>query len=158
MAKGHHFPTASKVSLSGMARDLGRAAKRSPRRLKKSPGGVFSACPPNEIKAPPYIFQAYKGSGSRLTLTLSGYVAGPTKSMPRSRPAATAKFLQRKRWSTISRPVSARPSGFAGAVVVGKLGRAVAALDGYAGGVGSRGESSRGDAFHDTAAAGSDPP
>ena len=60
----------NKVSLSGMARDLGgREAIMAA--LKNLPEG-FSVTA-NDIKAPPYIFQAYKDPVA-VTLTLTGYV------------------------------------------------------------------------------------
>src|SRR5205085_12352030 len=58
------------VSLSGMARDLGgREAIASA--LKALPDGFKVAA--NEVKAPPYVFQAYKDPVA-VTLTLSRYV------------------------------------------------------------------------------------
>src|SRR5712671_1940843 len=60
----------SKVSLSGMARDLG-GREAIAAALKNLPEGFSVAS--NEIKAPPYIFQVYKDPVA-LTLTLTGYV------------------------------------------------------------------------------------
>jgi OOP family OmpA-OmpF porin len=89
----------------------------------------------NEIKAPPYIFQAYKDPVA-VTLTLTGYV--PDNNVHAALVAAAGANSSARRWSTISRPASARPRicqrGGAGA------GRAVAAVDGHAGGVRPRGE------------------
>ncbi|MDN3277311.1 OmpA family protein [Frankia sp. RB7] len=62
--------TDTKVNLSGMARDLGgREAVAAA--LKNLPEGFSIAA--NEIKAPPYIFQAYKDPVAA-TVTLTGYV------------------------------------------------------------------------------------
>ncbi len=60
----------NKVSLSGMARDLG-GREAIAAALKNLPEGFSVAA--NEIKAPPYIFQAYKDPVA-VTLTLTGYV------------------------------------------------------------------------------------
>src|SRR5471030_2440264 len=59
-----------KVSLSGMARELG-GREEIAAALKSLPEGFSVAS--NEIKAPPYIFQAYKDPVA-VTLTLTGYV------------------------------------------------------------------------------------
>src|ERR1700676_217237 len=59
-----------KVSLSGMARDLG-GREAIAAALKNLPEGFSVAA--NDIKAPPYIFQAYKDPVA-LTVTLTGYV------------------------------------------------------------------------------------
>src|SRR5689334_21726551 len=58
-----------KISLAGMARELG-GREGIAAALKNLPGGFSVA---NEIKAPPYIFQAYKDPVA-VTVTLSGYV------------------------------------------------------------------------------------
>ncbi len=50
----------TKVSLSGMARDLG-GREAIAAALRNLPEGFSVAS--NEIKAPPYIFQAYKDPG-----------------------------------------------------------------------------------------------
>src|SRR5437899_6959452 len=60
----------TKVSLSGMARDLG-GREAIAAALKNLPEGFSVAA--NDIKAPPYIFQAYKDPVA-VTLTLTGYV------------------------------------------------------------------------------------
>jgi OmpA-OmpF porin, OOP family len=60
----------TKVNLSGMARDLG-GREAIAAALKNLPEGF--AVVGNEIKAPPYIFQAYKDPVA-VTLTLTGYV------------------------------------------------------------------------------------
>ncbi len=60
----------SQVSLSGMARDLG-GREAIAAALKNLPDGFTVAA--NEIKAPPYIFQANKDPVA-VTLTLTGYV------------------------------------------------------------------------------------
>src|SRR5579864_982130 len=62
--------TDAKVSLAGMARDLG-GREAIAAALKNLPEGFSVAA--NEIKAPPYIFQAYKDPVAS-TLTLTGYV------------------------------------------------------------------------------------
>src|ERR1700730_17477813 len=62
--------TDTKVSLSGMARDLG-GREAIAAALKNLPEGFSIAA--NEIKAPPYIFQAYKDPVAA-TVTLTGYV------------------------------------------------------------------------------------
>jgi OOP family OmpA-OmpF porin len=58
------------VSLSGMARDLG-GREAIAAALKTLPDGFKVAA--NDVKAPPYVFQAYKDPVA-VTLTLSGYV------------------------------------------------------------------------------------
>src|SRR3981189_3133085 len=63
-----------KVSLVGMARDLG-GREAIAVALKNLPEGFSVAA--NEIKAPPYIFQAYKDPVAQ-TLTLTGYVPDNT--------------------------------------------------------------------------------
>ena len=60
----------TKVSLSGMARELG-GREAITTALKNLPEGFSVAA--NEIKAPPYVFQAYKDPVAS-TLTLTGYV------------------------------------------------------------------------------------
>src|SRR5947208_3518606 len=62
--------TDTKVTLSGMARDLGgREAVAAA--LKNLPEGFSIAA--NDVKAPPYVFQAYKDPVAA-TVTLTGYV------------------------------------------------------------------------------------
>jgi OmpA-OmpF porin, OOP family len=82
----------TRVSLSGMARDLG-GREAIAAALKNLPEGFSIAA--NEIKAPPYVFQAYKDPVA-VTLTLTGYV--PDNNVHAA--------LATKRWSTISRPAS----------------------------------------------------
>src|SRR5258708_11005541 len=60
----------TKVSLSGMARDLG-GREAIAAALKNLPEGLSVAA--NEIRAPPYIFQAYKDPVAG-TLTLTSHV------------------------------------------------------------------------------------
>jgi OOP family OmpA-OmpF porin len=101
----------TKVSLSGMARDLG-GREAIAAALKNLPEGFSVAA--NEIKAPPYIFQAYKDPVA-VTLTLTGYV--PDNSVHAAIVAAAArKFFSEKVVDNLKASVGA-PSGFAGAVV-----------------------------------------
>lgn len=62
--------TDTKVNLSGMSRDLG-GREAIAAALKNLPEGFSIAA--NEVKAPPYIFQAYKDPVAA-TVTLTGYV------------------------------------------------------------------------------------
>ncbi|MCK1425523.1 OmpA family protein [Bradyrhizobium sp. 180] len=62
--------TDTKVNLSGMARELG-GREAIAAALKNLPEGFSIAA--NDVKAPPYIFQAYKDPVAA-TLTLTGYV------------------------------------------------------------------------------------
>ncbi len=62
--------TDTKVNLAGMARELG-GREAIAAALKNLPEGYSVAA--NDIKAPPYVFQAYKDPVA-LTLTLTGYV------------------------------------------------------------------------------------
>src|ERR1700729_539319 len=81
----------SKVSLSGMARDLG-GREAIAAALKNLPEGFSVAA--NDIEAPPYIFQAYKDPVA-VTLTLTGYV--PDKSIHTALVAtASRKFFSEK--------------------------------------------------------------
>jgi OOP family OmpA-OmpF porin len=100
-----------KVSLSGMARELGgREAIASA--LKNLPEGFSVAS--NEVKAPPYVFQAYKDPVA-VTLTLTGYV--PDNSVHGAIVAAAGrKFFNEKVVDNLKDSVGA-PAGFAGAVV-----------------------------------------
>ena len=124
----------TKVSLSGMARDLG-GREAIAAALKNLPEGFSVAA--NDIKAPPYIFQAYKDPVA-VTLTLTGYVPDNNVHAAHRGGGGRASSSAR-RWSTISRPASARPSGFANCRGAG-AGRAVAVIDRYARGLRSRGE------------------
>jgi OOP family OmpA-OmpF porin len=101
----------AKVSLSGMARDLG-GREAIAAALKNLPEGFSVAA--NEIKAPPYVFQAYKDPVA-LTLTLSGYV--PDNNVHAAiAAAAVRKFFSEKMVDNLKASVGA-PSGFVSAVV-----------------------------------------
>ena len=101
----------SKVSLSGMARDLG-GREAIAAALKNLPEGFSVAA--NEIKAPPYIFQAYKDPVA-VTLTLTGYV--PDNNVHAAIAAAAGrKFFSEKVVDNLKASIGA-PSGFVGAVV-----------------------------------------
>jgi OmpA-OmpF porin, OOP family len=101
----------AQVSLSGMARDLG-GREAIAAALKNLPEGFSVAA--NEIKAPPYIFQAYKDPVA-VTLTLSGYV--PDNSVHAALAAAAGrKFFSEKVVDNLKASVGA-PSGFASAVI-----------------------------------------
>jgi len=100
-----------KVSLSGMARDLG-GREAIAAALKNLPEGFSVAS--NEIKAPPYIFQAYKDPVA-VTLTLTGYV--PDNNAHAALAAAAGrKFFNEKVVDNLKASVGA-PSGFVNAVV-----------------------------------------
>src|SRR6202049_526108 len=135
----------SKVSLSGMARELG-GREAIAAAMKNLPGGVSVAA--NEIKAPPYIFQAYKDPVA-VTLTLTGYV--PDNNVHAALAAAAGrKFFSEKVVDNLKASVGA-PTGFAGAVVP-----ALGALSRLSTGtlvVSDREVKLSGDAFHDAAAA-----
>jgi OOP family OmpA-OmpF porin len=135
----------SKVSLSGMARDLG-GREAIAAALKNLPEGFSVAA--NDIKAPPYVFQAYKDPVAQ-TLTLSGYV--PENNVHTAL-AATAerKFFSEKVVDNLKASVGA-PSGFATAVVP-----ALGALSRLSTGtlvVSDREVKLSGDALYDSAAA-----
>ena len=135
----------TKVSLSGMARDLG-GREAIAAALKNLPEGFSVAA--NEIKAPPYIFQAYKDPVA-VTLTLTGYV--PDNNVHAALAAAAGrKFFSEKVVDNLKASVGA-PSGFAGAVVP-----ALGALSRLSTGtlvVSDREVKLSGDAFYDAAAA-----
>ena len=135
----------TKVSLSGMARDLG-GREAIAAALKNLPEGFSVAA--NEIKAPPYIFQAYKDPVA-LTLTLTGYV--PDNNVHAAIVAAASrKFFSEKVVDNLKASVGA-PSGFAGAVVP-----ALGALSRLSTGtlvVSDREVKLSGDAFYDAAPA-----
>jgi OOP family OmpA-OmpF porin len=99
------------VSLSGMARDLGgREAIASA--LKNLPEGFSVAA--SDIKAPPYVFQAYKDPVA-VTLTLTGYV--PDNNVHAAIAAAAArKVFSEKVVDNLKASIGA-PSGFVSAVV-----------------------------------------
>lgn len=98
------------VSLSGMARDLG-GREAIAAALKNLPEGFSVAT--NEVKAPPYIFQANKDPVA-VTLTMSGYV--PDNNV-HAVLAATAgrKFANEKIIDNLKASIGA-PSGFSAAV------------------------------------------
>ncbi len=101
----------TKVSLSGMARDLG-GREAIAAALKNLPEGFSVAV--NEIKAPPYIFQAYKDPVA-VTLTLTGYV--PDNNVHAAITAAAGrKFFSEKVVDNLKASIGA-PSGFVSAVV-----------------------------------------
>jgi OOP family OmpA-OmpF porin len=134
-----------KVSLAGMARDLG-GREAIAAALKNLPEGFSVAT--NEIKAPPYIFQAYKDPVA-VTLTLTGDV--PDNNVHAAIAAAAArKFFSEKVVDNLKASVGA-PSGFAAAVVP-----ALGALSRLSTGtlvVSDREVKLSGDAFFDAAAA-----
>ena len=101
----------TKVSLSGMARELG-GREAIATALKNLPEGFSVAS--NEVKAPPYIFQANKDPVA-LTLTLTGYV--PDNNVHAAIVAAAGrKFFSEKVVDNLKTSVGA-PSGFAGAMM-----------------------------------------
>ena len=101
----------NKISLSGMARDLGGREAISAA-LKNLPEGFSVAA--NDVRAPPYIFQAYKDPVA-LTLTLTGYV--PDNNVHAALVAAAGrKFFGEKVVDNLRASVGA-PAGFANAVV-----------------------------------------
>jgi OmpA-OmpF porin, OOP family len=132
------------VSLSGMARDLG-GREAIAENLKNLPEGFSVAS--NEIKAPPYIFQAYKDPVA-VTLTLTGHV--PDDKVHAALVAAAGhKFFSEKVADNLKASVGA-PSGFAAAV-----GPALGALSRLSTGtlvVSDREVKLSGDAFYDAAA------
>jgi OOP family OmpA-OmpF porin len=98
------------VSLSGMARDLG-GREAIAAALKNLPEGFVVAS--NELKAPPYIFQANKDPVA-VTLTLSGYV--PDNNVHAALAAAAGrKFPNEKIVDNLKASIGA-PSGFTAAV------------------------------------------
>jgi OmpA-OmpF porin, OOP family len=132
------------VSLAGMARDLG-GREAIAAALKNLPEGFSVAA--NDIKAPPYIFQAYKDPVA-VTLTLTGYV--PDNNVHAAIAAAAGrKFFGEKVVDNLKASVGA-PSGFAGAVAP-----ALGALSRLSTGtlvVSDREVKLSGDAFYDAAA------
>jgi OmpA-OmpF porin, OOP family len=133
----------SKVQLTGMARELG-GREAIAAALKNLPEGFAVA---NEVKAPPYVFQAYKDPVA-VTVTLSGYV--PDNNIHAAIvQAATRKFFNEKVVDNLKESVGA-PSGFAAAVVP-----ALGALSRLSTGtlvVADREVKLSGDAFYDGAA------
>lgn len=101
----------TKVSLSGMARDLG-GREAIAAALKNLPEGFSVAA--NEVKAPPYIFQAYKDPVA-VTVTLTGYVPD-NNAHAAIAAAAERKFFSEKVVDNLKASVGA-PAGFASAVV-----------------------------------------
>ncbi|HTC98588.1 MAG TPA: OmpA family protein [Bradyrhizobium sp.] len=99
------------VSLSGMARDLG-GREAIAAALKDLPEGFKVAA--NDVKAPPYIFQAYKDPVA-VTLTLSGYVPDNNVHAAIAQ-AAEHKFFGEKLVDNLKSSLGA-PSGFAAAVI-----------------------------------------
>jgi OmpA-OmpF porin, OOP family len=133
-----------KVSLSGMARDLG-GREAIAAGLKNLPEGFSVAA--NDVKAPPYIFQAYKDPVA-VTLTLTGYVPDNTVDAALVA-AASRKFFNEKVVDNLKASVGA-PTGFAGAVAP-----ALGALSRLSTGtlvVSDREVKLSGDAFYDAAA------
>jgi OmpA-OmpF porin, OOP family len=132
------------VSLAGMARDLG-GREAIAAALKNLPEGFSVAA--NDIKAPPYIFQAYKDPVA-VTLTLTGYV--PDNNVHAAIAAAAGrKFFGEKVVDNLKASVGA-PSGFANAVAP-----ALGALSRLSTGtlvVSDREVKLSGDAFYDAAA------
>lgn len=101
----------TKINLSGMARDLG-GREAIAAALKNLPEGFAIAA--NEIKAPPYIFQAYKDPVAA-TVTLTGYVPdnGVHASIATS---ASRKFFTEKVVDNLKASIGA-PGSFNTAVV-----------------------------------------
>src|ERR1700675_2624732 len=133
----------TKVRLSGMARDLGGREAISAA-LKNLPEGFSVAA--NDVRAPPYIFQAYKDPVA-VTLTLTGYVPDNTAHAALVA-AAGRKFFSEKVVDNLKASVGA-PSGFANAVVP-----ALGALSRLSTGtlvVSDREAKLSGDAFYDAA-------
>src|SRR5579863_3967092 len=135
----------TKVSLSGMARELG-GREAIAAALKNLPEGFSVAS--NEVKAPPYIFQANKDPVAS-TLTLTGYV--PDNNVHAAIVAAAGrKFFNEKVVDNLKTSVGA-PGGFAGAVMM-----ALGALSRLSTGtlvVSDREVKLSGDAFYDGAPA-----
>jgi OOP family OmpA-OmpF porin len=102
--------TDSNVSLSGMARELG-GREAIAAALKNLPDGFTVTT--NDVKAPPYIFQANKDPVA-VTLTLSGYV--PDNNVHAALAgAAGRKFANEKILDNLKASIGA-PAGFAAAV------------------------------------------
>ncbi|MBR1123644.1 OmpA family protein [Bradyrhizobium lablabi] len=101
----------TKVSLAGMARELG-GREAIAAALRNLPEGFSVAA--NDIKAPPYVFQAYKDPVAS-TLTLTGNV--PDNNVHAALVAnAGRKFFSEKVVDNLKASVGA-PAGFAQAVV-----------------------------------------
>src|SRR6478672_3638342 len=99
------------VSLSGMARELG-GREAIAAALKNLPEGFTVAA--NDVKAPPYVFQAYKDTVA-VTLTLTGN-APDSNAHAALVAAAGRKFFSEKVVDNLKESVGA-PAGFANAVV-----------------------------------------
>jgi OOP family OmpA-OmpF porin len=133
------------ISVSGMARDLG-GREAIAAALKNLPEGFSVAA--NEIKAPPYIFQAYKDPVA-VTVTLTGYVPDNTVHAAVAG-AAKRKFFNEKVVDNLKASVGA-PARFVNAVVT-----ALGVLSRLSTGtlvVSDREIKLSGDAFYDAAAA-----
>jgi OOP family OmpA-OmpF porin len=101
----------NKVTLAGMARELG-GREAIAAALKNLPEGYSVAA--NDVKAPPYVFQAYKDPVA-VTLTLTGYV--PDNNVHAALVAAAGrKFFSEKVVDNLKASIGA-PAGFAAAVV-----------------------------------------
>src|SRR4051794_32649260 len=101
----------TQISLSGMAREIG-GREAIAAALKNLPEGFSVAA--NDVKAPPYIFQAYKDPVA-VTLTLTGYV--PDNNVHATLVAAAGrKFFNEKVVDNLKVSVGA-PAGFANAVI-----------------------------------------
>src|ERR1700761_2597685 len=134
-----------KISLAGMARELG-GREAIAAALKNLPKGFSVAA--NDVKAPPYIFQAYKDPVA-VTLTLTGYVLD-TAVHTALVAAAVRRFFTEKVVDNLKASVGA-PSGFSAAVTP-----ALGALSRLSTGtlvVSDREVKLSGDAFYDAAAA-----
>ena len=103
--------TDTKVNLSGMARDLG-GREAIAAALKSLPEGFSIAA--NDVKAPPYIFQAYKDPVAA-TVTLTGYVPDNTIHAAIATSAAR-KFFTEKVVDNLKASVGA-PGSFNTAVI-----------------------------------------
>src|ERR1700730_9312162 len=133
----------AKVQPTGMARDLG-GREAIAAALKNLPEGFAVT---NEIRAPPYVFQAYKDPVA-VTVTLSGYVPDNNVHVAIVQ-AATRKFFSEKVVDNLKESIGA-PAGFAAAVVP-----ALGALSRLSTGtlvVADREVKLSGDAFYDGAA------
>ncbi len=104
--------TDTKVTLSGMARELG-GSEAIAAALKNLPEGFSVAS--NDIKSPPYVFQAVKDPVA-LTLTLTGYV--PDNAVHAALAAAAGRqFVGDNIVDNLKASVGA-PQGFSNAVVM----------------------------------------
>ena len=99
------------VSLSGMTRELG-GREAIAAALKNLPEGFKVTA--NEVKAPPYVFQAYKDPVA-VTLTLSGYVPDD-KVHAAIIASASRRFFSEKVVDNLKTSIGA-PGGFSAAVM-----------------------------------------